>query len=146
VPDAYVSEASYAGTPSTDFVEVAVSAGTDVSGCSVQLYTQMGNWIVTMPFPVLSTSVAGKDVYLFETNLSGGTAVVIVDDTGTAMQFVSFYDPLVTSIDGDLAGQTPSYPGVTATSGDSIQSDDGGLSYYVQSARTQAAFPVSGRG
>ncbi len=143
---AYISEASYAGTPPTDFVEIAVDSGIDTSGWSVMLYQSSGNWLVTYPFTPAVTTISGRDVYVFNITLNEVTAVAIVDDTGAAVQFLSFYDPPVTSVDGPLVGQTPSYAGVTAPEGSSIQSDDGGASYYVQPAQNAGTIPCFAAG
>lgn len=115
---AYISEVSYAGTPQSDFVEVAVTSGTDVSGWTLVYYSQLGNQLYTAPFPAPSGTMAGKDIYVL-------TGQVAAD----------------TSVDGMLAGETPTYAGVSAASGDSIQSDDGGTTYYVQSAPNEGTVP-----
>ncbi len=138
---AYISEASYAGTPGSDFAEVAVSTGTDVTGWTLVYYNAQGDWLNTVSFPSISSTNSGKDVYVFNNQLVEGNSLAIVDDTGTTLQFLSFYDPPVTSNDGDLAGQTPTYAGVSTTSGQSIQSDDGGGTYYVQSSPNEGTVP-----
>ena len=135
------SEISYAGNPNTDFIEVAVTAGTDVSGWTIQIYGPTGAYSYSQAWPAPSTTVAGKDVYVFGGGIASGNAIAIVDDTGTALQFISLYDPPITASNGPLVGQTPTYVGVTSTSGQSIQSDDRGTSYYAQSTPNEGTIP-----
>lgn len=141
MPIAYFSEVNYAGVPPNEFAEVAALAGTDVTGWSVQIYNQLGSWLYSVPFPAPSTTVAGKDVYTFYENLSADTSLAIVDASGNTLQFISFYDPPVTTVSGDLAGQTPAFVGVTAAKGESVQSDDRGATYYVQTAPNPGTIP-----
>ncbi|WP_137699484.1 Hint domain-containing protein [Marimonas lutisalis] len=141
MPIAYVSEASYAGSPPTDFVEVAATSGTDTSGWTLTYYNQLGDWLYSQPFPAPSTTIAGKDVYVLNDTLSANISVGIIDDTGTLIQFVSFYDPPATATDGVLAGETPTHVGTTAASGESVQSDDGGASYYTQTTPNKGTIP-----
>lgn len=146
MPTAYISEASYAGSPSTDFVEVAVAGGTDVSGWTIAYHNQLGNFLYATAFPAPTTTVAGKDVYLFPNTLSVNVSIGILDGTGTALQYLSFYDPPVAATDGPLVGTTPTYAGVGTVSGESIQSDDGGASYYVQSTPNEGTIPCFASG
>ncbi|MEQ6247595.1 Hint domain-containing protein [Sulfitobacter sp. HNIBRBA3233] len=141
MPTAYISEASYAGSPPTDFIEVAVAAGTDVSSWTLAYYNQLGDFLYAAPFPAPTTTIAGKDVYLFTNTVSVNASIGIVDETGTALQYLSFYDPPVAATNGPLVGQTPTYAGVSSASGQSIQSDDGGASYYTQSTPNEGTIP-----
>ena len=68
---AYISEFSYFGTSSTEFIEIAVPTGTDVSSYSVILYQFDGT--IYNGFS-LGTSVAamnGHDIYLINSSTPG---------------------------------------------------------------------------
>ena len=147
----YFSEVSYSGMHSAGFIEVAVAAGTDVSGYTVQVYESDGSLHDTYSFGASTQTIAGKDVYLFDNNtplwdgLDGGDAIALVDDLGNVVQFVSFGGPTVTASNGDAAGLTSTDIG-SAGMGQSLQSDDDGASYYTQSSQNPGSIPCYSAG
>lgn len=92
---AYFSEVGYQDNPQ-NFFEVAVPAGTDVSGYSIAIYNGSGVLKGTMAFPAPDATLLGHDVYSFDEFTPGGVqygaseAIALIDDTGTVVQFVSF--------------------------------------------------------
>lgn len=138
--DPYLSEIKYLGGASEDFIEVAVDAGSDVAGLTVTIYHENGSIRSESNISVLEpTTVNGKDVYVIEagddTNFNGvayHNAVSLSQD-GTVYSFVSFDDTsdTVTATEGDAAGLTSTDIG-TAGKGSSLETDDGGQTYFVQ--------------
>lgn len=144
---AYISEVAYAGSLAADFIEVAVLAGTDVTGWTVQVYDGIGQQAVSMTFPAPTATEVGSDIYVFEQGvpswptLNGTHSVALIDGGGAVLQYLSFYTPPVTAIDGGAVGETPVYAGATTSNGESLQSDDDGASYYVQSSPNAGTIP-----
>lgn len=143
----YISEAHYSGSVVVDFIEVAVDRDTDVSGWQIEVYDGIGQHVATMSFPASIATEGGHDVYLFDKNVSGfpsladSVSVAIVDDTGTVQQFISFHPDPFEAVNGSAAGTTPAYVGVSAGNGESVQSDDGGATYYTQTEENPGTIP-----
>lgn len=148
---AYISEISYGGNFNVDFVEIRVPAGTDVSAYSVTTYTYTGSVEATFSFGAPTASMSGSDIYVFDsatagfTNINMNDAVALVDDTGSVLQFVSFAGSTVTASGGPADGATSTEIG-TATGSKSLQSDDGGSSYYTQSSPNKGTVPCYAAG
>jgi len=150
---AYISEFSYFGTSSTEFIEIAVPTGTDVSSYSVILYQFDGT--IYNGFP-LGTSVAtmnGHDIYLINSTTPGFSTgdpmgMLYADDSialfdgSSVIQFTSWAGNTITPIEGPAFGTTSTEVGFTATQGNSLQSDDGGLTYYEQTSVNQGSIPA----
>ena len=69
--EAYFSEVYYTRSVVSDFIEVAVPAGADVSGWTVTVYNTGGQALVSLPFGASVGTSAGHDVYLFDKSTSG---------------------------------------------------------------------------
>lgn len=98
MPVLYISEVKYLGGASVDFIEVAVTAGTDVSNIQVIVYNASGTVRSTNSLGTLVSTLDGKDVYVIDKTTSatftglhkfGGVALV---DNGTVDSFISFND------------------------------------------------------
>ncbi len=118
----YISEVSYAGS-TTDFVEIAAPAGTDLSSYSIYVHKSNGD-ITEGPLSLgsmVSINV-GQDVYLVDDSTPGfaavdaGDAIALVDDLGNVVQFISFEGNLVTATAGPADGQTSTASAPPATS------------------------------
>ena len=67
MPAPYFSEIRYLGNGATDFIEVAVDAGTDVSNFFVTVYRPNGTIRTSDSLSGMSfTTIAGRDVYVIE--------------------------------------------------------------------------------
>ena len=147
----YISEISYDRDPDTDFIEPLVPVGTDVSSNSIVIYDEFGSVIATYSLgSIVSTSGAG-DVYLVDsgtpgfTELDGNLGFALVDDLGDVLQFVSVENYVITATEGPADGLTSNMIGESEGSG-SLQSDDGGLTYFVQSNPNPGTIPCYGPG
>lgn len=149
MPTPYFSEIQYLGSGATDFIEVAVDAGTDVSNFFVTVYNQNGairssDSLAGMSF----TTVNGRDVYVIErtgpSDFNGISAAqaVSLSDGGTVHSFVSFSDTAatVTATAGPANGLTSTEIGV-AGAGTSLETIDDGASYYTQATPNSGTIP-----
>lgn len=147
----YISEISYDKNASEDFIEIAVPAGTDVSGYTVQVYDQDGVLTDTYSLGVMQSKIDGKNVYLVDDSdpawagLTKTQAVALVDEQGNVAQFISFDGTTVTATEGDAAGQTSRDVG-SAKSDHSLQTDDGGATYYKEHHPNPSTIPCFARG
>ncbi|KMW56107.1 hypothetical protein AIOL_001059 [Candidatus Rhodobacter oscarellae] len=152
---AYISELDYYGTADAEFVEIAVAAGTDVSGYTIVHYDGFGTVVDTFSLGVMTGTMGGKDVYVLDDRTAGwdygdpsGTlwaddALALVDDTGSVLQFVSWQGYTVTAIAGPAAGQTSVNVGtIVDIANGSVQSDDGGSTYFSQSSQNPDVIPA----
>ena len=140
MPDPFFSELKYLGGASLDFIEVAVDAGTDVTDLVVTVYRENGTIRSSNDLSVLTpTTVNGRDVYLIEagdaTNFNGLAfrEAVSLSENGTVFSFVSFDDTAgaVSPTVGPAAGLTSTDIGM-AGSGSSLETTDGGATYFTQ--------------
>jgi len=138
--DPFLSEIKYLGGASLDFIEVAVDIGADVSDLVLTIYNSNGTIRSSSNLSVLTpTTVNGKDVYLIEngdaTNFNGVALsnAVALSENGTVYSFVSFNDTVggVTATEGPANGLTSDEIG-SAGAGSSLETDDGGTSYFTQ--------------
>jgi hypothetical protein len=152
----YFSEIAITGDSPQEFIEIAVPTGTDTSGYSVVHYMGDGTIYQTYSFGTVESTTAGHDVYTIDDsdpdvpvvtadtdpmgNIYPDDAFALVDDTGTVIQFVSFYGNNVTATQGAANGMTSTEIG-TPAQGESLQSDDGGSSYYTQSSPNRNSIP-----
>ena len=157
---AYFSEISITGDSTQEFLEIAVTQGTDTSSYSVVHYLVDGNGdgVVWRSYDLgtVESTISGQDVYTIDDsdpdvpvttgegnemgNIYPDDAFALVDDTGTVVQFVSFYGNTMTPINGPAAGMTSTMIG-TPPGGQSLQSDDGGATYYDQPSPNRNTIP-----
>ncbi len=150
----YISEYLYYGLSDEEFIEVAVPTGTDVSGYTVVLY--QGNGTVVESYSLGSTqgTFGNQDVYVIDGSTSGfdsmsgngemyaDDALALVDDTGTVVQFISHWGYTVTAVEGPAAGMTSTDVGTASDGSSSLQSDDGGETYYTQYSTNKGSIPA----
>lgn len=149
----YISEFQYMGYSDTEFIEIAVPTGTDVSSYSVVLYQSNGTVAETYSLGTLQGTYGSTDVYVIDSSTPGfdsqsglgelysDDAIALVDDNGNVLQFVSYWGNTVSATEGPAAGMTSSSVG-TADFGESLQSDDGGHTYYTQSSTNAGSVPA----
>ncbi len=153
----YFSEIDYYGTTSQEFIEVAVPAGTDVSGYTIEVYEFDGSLLATLPIGTYQTTVAGQDVYLLPgTDFGYGDsmgalypddAIALIDDNGTVLQFVSWEGNTVTAAAGAASGLTSTNLGsIFDINSDSLETNDGGSSYFLQTAQNPGTIPCFASG
>lgn len=141
----HISEVAYSRGNTHDFIEFAVTVNTDVSSYSVLVYGSDGYVDETLSLGTSVARVAGKDVYLVDSNttgfngIGGSDAIAIIDDLGNVVQFISF-GGTVTANDGAASGSTSTNIGTT-TGNRSLQSDNGGTSYFVQDTPNAGTIP-----
>lgn len=148
----YISEIDYFGTSDQEFVEIAVPAGTDVSSYTLVFYETGGSIYNTVSLGSYTGTFGGHDVYVVDQATPGfdsggdsmGTfyaddAVALVDGDGNVLQFMSWEGNTVTATEGPANGTTSNDEG---TQTDSLQSDNGGSSYYAQSTSNKGTIPA----
>lgn len=147
--DPYFSEIKYLGGPTLDFIEITVDPNTDVSNMVVTIYHSSGNVRSTNPLAGLTpTRIGGKDVYIIDTTTSGTfnglgkTNGLSLSDGATVYDFFSFDDlgGTITANSGAAAGLTSTSIG-SAGLGHSLETDDGGSTYFVQTDPNPGAIP-----
>ena len=147
MPVLYISEVKYLGGASVDFIEVAVTAGTDVSNIQVIVYNASGTVRSTNSLGTLVSTLDGKDVYVIDKTTSatftglhifGGVALV---DNGTVDSFISFdYGSPITATAGPANGLTSTQIG-SAGSGSSLETNVDGGSYTLQNSPNSGTIP-----
>lgn len=149
MPAPYFSEIRYLGNGATDFIEVAVDAGTDVSNFFVTVYRPNGTIRTSDSLSGMSfTTIAGRDVYVIEragpSNFNGisTTQAVSLSDGATVHSFVSFSDTAatVTATTGPANGLTSTEIGI-AGAGTSLETIDHGATYYTQATPNAGTIP-----
>lgn len=150
----YISEFKYYGQSDQEFVEIALPAGTDPSGYSLVLYMSNGQPLATFPLGNSTGTMNGHDVYVIDESTPGfsvadsmGTfyaddGLALIDDDGDVVQFVSWEGHTVTATNGPAAGETSTSAGNINAVGESMQSDDGGNTYYAQSSNNKGSIPA----
>ena len=147
MPDLFISEVRYLGGPPVDFIEIAVTIGTDVSNIQVVIYNANGTIRSTNSLGSIVSTLDGKDVYVIDlatsatfTGLGKGNAVALVDN-GVVESFISFDDrPPVTATEGPANGMTSTQIG-QAGGGESLETDDGGATYFTQASPNSGTIP-----
>lgn len=151
----YISEFQYYGDATQEFIEVALPAGTDPSGYTVEIYDASGNLIFGFPLAAPTETAGGYDVYVVDASTPGfdnsdsdptgnfypDDAVALVDGQGNVEQFLSYWDNTVTANGGAASGMTSRDVG-TASAGQSLQSDDQGQTYYTQDTPNPGTIPA----
>ncbi len=143
----YISEIAYKGGNSVDFIEVAVTTGTDLSGYSVVIYDKLGLVESTYDLGRVVSTVAGKDAYLIDDSTSGflgissKESIALVDDLGNVLQFISFESEGVMANEGPASGLTPTDVGTLNFNTESLETSDGGSSYAIQSTQNPGSVP-----
>ncbi len=148
--DPYISEVKYLGGANKDFIEIAVTTGTDVSNLQVIVYNADGTVRTTNALGSVVNTVAGKDVYVIDTATSStfnglhkfGAVALYDAATNTVHQFISFTDnaAAVTATEGPANGLTSTEIG-QAGAGQSLESTDGGNSYHVLDPPSKGTTP-----
>lgn len=130
----FVNEIHYdnAGGDVGEFIEIANTAGTDLTGWTLLLYNG-GNGLVYD-----TIALSGSDPFLTITFPANGIqngspdAIAIVDALGNVVQFLS-YEGVMTAVDGAAAGLTSTDIGVAETTstavGFSLQLEGSGSTY-----------------
>jgi len=155
---AYISELKPYGTADAEFIEISVPAGTDASGYRIALYNDSGSFIEEFSLGTRVGTIKGQDIYVIDSatttgfdstdsmgNLWPGDGLALVDDAGAVLQFVSYRGATVTASDGPAAGLTSTNLGWVGA-GESLQSDDGGSTYFLQTAPNKGSIPCFERG
>lgn len=151
----YISEFQYYGDTSQEFIEVALPAGTDPSGYLVHVYMNDGSIYKSFPLGPSTGTMGGHDVYVINSstpgfddggadptgNLYPDDALALVDGDGNVQQFISYWGNTVTATEGPANGMTSTDVGTASTS-QSLQSDDGGSNYYAQSSTNSGSIPA----
>ncbi|MEM9583664.1 MAG: Hint domain-containing protein [Pseudomonadota bacterium] len=150
----YISEYKYYGTSDQEFVEVAIPAGTDVSGYSLAFYMSNGQQYASYGLGNYQATMNGHDVYVLDDSVPGFStsdemgnfypddAIALIDDSGNVVQFISWEGNTVTATDGPASGETSADTGSISSVGQSMQSDNGGSTYYAQSSSNAGAIPA----
>ncbi|WP_299686558.1 Hint domain-containing protein [uncultured Tateyamaria sp.] len=151
----YFSEIDYFGTDADEFIEIAVPTGTDISSYSVLLYGSTGEVLYTFGLGAVQTTINGHDVYVIDASNpafdSGGDAtgvmypndaLALVDGSNTVLQFVSWSGNTLTATQGAANGMTSTNAGNAEAANQSLQSDDGGSSYYAQTSTNKGTIPA----
>lgn len=149
----YISEMLYYGHSNTEFIEVAVPAGTDTSGFGVIIYDDDGEVTGNFRLGAVQNTMAGHDVYVvddttpgFATPVSGGNlylgyGVALMDGDGNVQQFVSYWGRTVEAQEGPADGMTSVDIGYVGYGG-SLISIDGGASYVRNYTPTSGSIPA----
>ncbi|WP_084605586.1 endonuclease [Psychromonas aquimarina] len=145
----WINEFHYdnASTDVNEFIEIAGSAGTDLSGWKIEAYNG-GNGTVYKTFDlsgVIANQSNGFGTIAFDTaslQNGGPDGFALVDDSGTVVQFLS-YEGSMTAADGSAAGTASTDVGVAETSstqsGYSLQLSGTGSEYSAFSWQAPAA-------
>jgi Hint domain-containing protein len=142
----YISEVQYEGGASSDFIEFVFPGGTDTSAYSVVIYDTDGTVQSTMSLGAVDVTTAGNDGYLLDHTDTGfvdirdNSAIALVDDTGSVVQFLGF-KTAITATEGPANGQTSDTTGDITTSGQSVETTDGGATYQMQAAPNPGTIP-----
>lgn len=131
--DPFISEVRYRGNASVDFIEIAVDAGTDVSGFALTIYRSNGTIRSTNLLGTPVATIAGRDIYVVDNSTGtfnglGRTNAFALSNNGTVVQnngtdlFFNFDDggPVSPAV-GPAAGLTSTGIGQTAA-GESLES------------------------
>lgn len=154
----YISELDYYGDAANEFVEIAVTAGTDVSGYAIHVYEGNGKWFTSHGIGTYQATIDGKDIYVLDSNDTDfrstkdprgnfypDDGLALTDGSGEVLQFVSYEGKTVRAKRGPAAGQKSTEIGSIASKNDTLQSDDGGATCYSQGHRTRDRSPPASR-
>lgn len=142
----YISEVKYLGGAHLDFIEIVVDAGTDISDIFVTVYNPDGTVRTVNPLGTLVTTISGKDVYVLDTVTSATfnglhkNGAVALEQGGSLLSFSSFGGNTVTASGGIAAGQTSTSIG-SAGAGESLETSDGGATYFTQTTPNSGSVP-----
>ncbi|MDA8746744.1 Hint domain-containing protein [Litoreibacter sp.] len=150
----YISEFKYYGDTSQEFVEIALPLGTDPSGYSIAHYMSNGQQIGSFGLGTVEGTMSGHDVYVIDASTPGfansdevgafypDDAIALIDNNGNVVQFLSWEGNTVTATDGPAAGATSTNTGNITAVGQSMQSNDGGNTYFAQSNTNSGTIPA----
>lgn len=150
----YISEFNYYGLDSEEFVEIAIPAGTDASSYEIYIYQADGTIFRSFPLGSPVATMSGQDIYLIDAATpsfdSGGdpTGMFYPDDAialydgSSVLQFVSWGGNTIVGAEGPANGMASTSVGTITAFGNSLQSDNGGVSYYEQTADNPGSIPA----
>lgn len=150
----YISEYKAYGYSDTEFIEIALPEGTDPAGYVLVRYDGSGHAVEKYSLGPVQNTMAGHDVYVIDHNTHGFDAMdgqgeieidsglALVDSDGNVVQFISHHGNTITAQDGPAAKMTSTDVGSIGKPGQSLQSDDGGKSYYRQSDNNAGSIPA----
>ena len=156
---AWINEFHYDndGTDTGEFIEIAGSAGTDLSGWKVVGYNGNGgsSYKTVNLSGVIGDQNNGYGTIQFAfTSMQNGSpdGLALVDDAGSVVQFLS-YEGVMTAVGGEANGMTSENVGVSETSstpvGHSLQLSGTGSSYadftWQAAAANTAGLPNNGQ-
>lgn len=142
----YISEFYFEGGVVTDWVEIAIPAGTDTSLYTVVHYSSDGTIAETFSLGSVISTIDGSDIYLVDPSTPGfgdiksNEAIALVDDTGTVLQFLTTEGNNVVATEGPANGLTSTNIGSTS-GGELHQTNDGGSTYFAQAAPNPGTIP-----
>ena len=152
----YISEIDYYGRSDAEFAEIAVPEGTDISNYQLAQYADDGTYLWTLPKPTYRGTMDGQDVCVLDSSVAGfddggdttgffrpDSGLALIDDSGTVLQSISWNGNIITATDGPASGTTSKNIGQQSyNESSSMQSDDGGSTYYVQSSSNKNSIPA----
>jgi hypothetical protein len=118
----------------TKFVEVAVTAGTNLSGWTIYYYSSDGMFYATSSLSGVAPSSGVSVTSVEKTGIQNGRSdgFALVDNSNNVVQFIS-YEGMVTARNGPAGGSTSTDVGVEESSstpiGHSLQLAGSGCSY-----------------
>jgi hypothetical protein len=130
----YISEVAFEGGASDNFVEIVMPHGTDTSAYTIVIYDTDGTVQSTMSLGAIDVTTGGNDGYVLDdtdvgfVDIRDNSAIALVDDTGTVIQFLGF-KTAVTASEGPANGQTSDLTGDISSGGHSVETSDGGATY-----------------
>ncbi|MCF6444925.1 Hint domain-containing protein [Nereida sp. MMG025] len=138
--DPFISEFQTTGD-NGNFVEVRVDEGYDVSDLRIAYYNNGGERMQAVNLGAIDGGGATGDVYVISSGpINSARAFALYDrNTGEVFQFVSS-GQTINAINGPASGETSDDVG-THTGSQSMQSDDGGQTYYTQSSPNPGSAP-----
>lgn len=145
----YISEFDVHGG-SGEFIEVALPRGTDASVYQIYIYLADGSIKQQLSLGPTSGPSGGKDVYVVDANdglgdMGSDDAIALVDGTGTVLQFISYQGNTITATAGPANGMTSTNVGNYAANA-SLETSDGGATYYQQNTQTAGTIACYGPG
>lgn len=149
--DPYISELKYRGPGTSDFIEIAVDAGSSVANLKAVSYNPDGSLRSSNEVTEYAGTIAGKDIYIVRAAVHKNGAVSLIDD-GNVLTLISF-DSVVTIKpgQGEASGMTSTQIGSTgndfvsslASTGDGVYTiqtpDEGVIPCFLRGTRIACA-------
>lgn len=143
----YISEVTYGGDVTADFVEVAAEQEIDLSGWSVILYNSSGDVKATYALGDPVNVFAGHAAYVIDENDPGFAdilstdAIALVDDNGNVIQFLSFGQTVIEGTEGPATGMSSTPIGSAPNPASSLKTSDGGATYETSTSPEPGVVP-----